>query len=1007
MEMVNTYLWLVLFLALAPPVSALLPGVTTQQYGLQTLSVISGTISILKFALPVKNKDQWSEYNSELSQILKPLHSAIANDIVTPEVGGDQLTHDIQNFLLTKPEFNDNKKSSYVTHTSKVLEAATSIKNKLRKQAKQSKTPEDRKKFHQAIRAHNYIVKQEKLKDKHKTVQYQESLYHKDFWSFSKSVCTGHFGQDQVYPGFDVTAANNYYPNKYSSTVPLATENLHWFPYLSSRGHQTSFNLSPILPRDIRNIIQNKSNSSSPGPDGITYGLLKKLPCIHHILATLYNKILITGVPPTSWTCSKITLIYKKGDNAEPCNFRMIALSCTLGKIFHQIMATRTVDYMVDNHFIDNTIQKAFIHRVNGTIEHNILLQEIIQHAHANKKTLHISFFDLEDAFGSVSHELIRHCLHRYNFPQPVIQYIMALYGNLTGTVDTKSWQSTPFQFKKGIFQGDPWSPIIFLTVFNPLLERLAKDTNVGYNLNGTRILTTPFADDFNLITTHKVTHQKLINNISTWTKSMNLKLKPSKCRSLSLCGGKPKAVPFYIDGTPLSTLDESPHKFLGSTITFSGKQKDTYKLIMEHFKTKLQYIDSLLVRNEYKLKMFKDYLLPASRFILTVHELTQTSLKNIDSLTNSYLKKWSGLPRCATPSILHIDQFTGIKTVCELYEECHTTTYIATRMKGDNTVNHALDSKLNRESKWTHKSSTIVTSHSTMKKSVTKDNNNDPTLAKKTAKSLIHDKHHMEHWQHVISLAVQGEFCRIWDMQELDFTWKSIIHNLPRGVTKFLLNSVLKSLPTKDNLSKWGKVLSQECDLCGDRETAGHVLSGCKLMLEQGRYTWRHDSILNKISQTIKANSEDDINIYVDLNSSWTIPPDILPTSDRPDLVIINKQTHSISILELTVPFETNIQRAHEYKCHKYTHLILDLQSQGFSVKYFAIEVGCRGLLTTNNSKRLQAFFSSVPGLKLPSKDFRQLKVSLHKIAITTSFMIYKSKYSKLWHSCALLCDM
>ena len=76
------------------------------------------------------------------------------------------------------------------------------------------------------------------------------------------------------------------------------------------------------------------------------------------------------------------------------------------------------------------------------------------------------------------------------------------------------------------------------------------------------------------------------------------------------------------------------------------------------------------------------------------------------------------------------------------------------------------------------------------------------------------------------------------------------------------------------------------------------------------------------------------------------------LPTSDRPDLVIVNKQTYSISILELAVPFETNIQQAYEYKCHEFKHLILDLQPQGYSVKYLAIEEGYSQQVTARDCK-------------------------------------------------------
>ena len=217
-----------------------------------------------------------------------------------------------------------------------------------------------------------------------------------------------------------------------------------------------------------------------------------------------------------------------------------------------------------------------------------------------------------------------------------------------------------------------------------------------------------------------------------------------------------------------------------------------------------------------------------------------------------------------------------------------------------------------------------------------------------KKTKTLIKDNIHKEYQSnylhHIKSLAMQGEYTRLWEILDVDFSWKADIFGLPRGVAKFLLNSILTTLPTKDNLTKWGKVLSPACNLCGEYETTAHVLSGCKTMLEQGRYTWRHDSILNLIHSFIPNTNLTNITIHTDLgDQSWTIPPDLLPTSDRPDLVVIDYCKKSISILELTVPFERNISKDHQYKCHKYAHLMIDLQGLGYSVKYFAIEIGCR----------------------------------------------------------------
>ncbi len=64
----------------------------------------------------------------------------------------------------------------------------------------------------------------------------------------------------------------------------------------------------------------------------------------------------------------------------------------------------------------------------------------------------------------------------------------------------------------------------------------------------------------------------------------------------------------------------------------------------------------------------------------------------------------------------------------------------------------------------------------------------------KKLVKNLIHTKHQSLPWTHIKDLSMQGEFCRHWEIQDSDFTWKADLHNLSCGVAKFLINSVVSS---------------------------------------------------------------------------------------------------------------------------------------------------------------------------------------------------------------------
>ena len=65
-------------------------------------------------------------------------------------------------------------------------------------------------------------------------------------------------------------------------------------------------------------------------------------------------------------------------------------------------------------------------------------------------------------------------------------------------------------------------------------------------------------------------------------------------------------------------------------------------------------------------------------------------------------------------------------------------------------------------------------------------------------------------------------------------------------------------------------------------------------------------------------------------------------------------------------------------YKESKYAHLINDLESKEFTVKYFAIEFGSRGHITPQNKTRLNTILTEF-GKPVPLKDFRNTITGNH----------------------------
>ncbi len=70
------------------------------------------------------------------------------------------------------------------------------------------------------------------------------------------------------------------------------------------------------------------------------------------------------------------------------------------------------------------------------------------------------------------------------------------------------SWITDIFHFKNGIFQGDPISPRMFAIVFNFLIQIIKSKIKFCYELNVTKNISTPFADDFDLIITYSKNQQ-------------------------------------------------------------------------------------------------------------------------------------------------------------------------------------------------------------------------------------------------------------------------------------------------------------------------------------------------------------------------------------------------------------------------------------------------------------------------------------------------------------------
>ncbi len=319
---------------------------------------------------------------------------------------------------------------------------------------------------------------------------------------------------------------------------------------------------------------------------------------------------------------------------------------------------------------------------------------------------------------------------------------------------------------------------------------------------------------------------------------------------------------------------------------------------------------------------------------------------------------------------------------------------------KADSTVKHCLANKLDRESQWTRKNSITTVAHETME-SLPAIESEDPHKKAKTlvgkSKDSIKDSFQKKWTDHLKNLTVQGQFIRIWHTVEADIQWKSLLSQLPPRIMQFVLNSIIDTLPTNCNLVRWKKRSNSKCDKCSNKETLMHVLNNCLESLE--KYTWRHNSILLYIKKFISKGLPDNVKIYLDIpgefNGISTVPVDIAITNQKPDMVIVDN-AGKVTIMELTVPFESNIVHAEERKRQRYEQLVNNIKDNGHPVDLITIEIGSRGLICKANSDKLLKLVKSVR--KPNAKEFRAFKSDITKVAVIASYIVFYSKFENQW---------
>ena len=225
---------------------------------------------------------------------------------------------------------------------------------------------------------------------------------------------------------------------------------------------------SPIEEYEILNCVRQLDKDKAYGPDMIhNLMIINGGPPLWSKLLKIFNNCLRKGTFPQVWNFANICPIPKPGKvHSNPKNFRPIAISSCLGRVFEKILAKRLQQYCIKNKIFKNN-QCGF--QINRATEDILTTFLIDSYPAINTNTsIDCIFTDFSKAYDSIWHNgLIYKLYHKYqikgSFLKCIINFIKNRYTRVVTKMGSSSWKLQT----QGLPQGSSLSPILYILFTN------------------------------------------------------------------------------------------------------------------------------------------------------------------------------------------------------------------------------------------------------------------------------------------------------------------------------------------------------------------------------------------------------------------------------------------------------------------------------------------------------------------------------------------------------------
>ncbi|CAI5463689.1 unnamed protein product [Closterium sp. Yama58-4] len=331
-------------------------------------------------------------------------------------------------------------------------------------------------------------------------------------------------------------------------------------------------------------------------------------------------------------TTAVTVLLHKKGKKDQLGNYRPITLLNTVYKVLAKLLANRLKKEL---HLVISEGQHGFIPG-RCLADAVSVVADAVEAAGNGGEDWYLLMVDFQKAYDTIARPYLFETLRKLGIPEQFVRWTEGLHRGSGATIAINGWVSTRVEMQRGVRQGCPLAPYLFLCALEPLCLEIGRKGLGVKPEGGTALTYIGYADDTTLILKGEDQLRSAVEILERFGDLSGLRTNKGKSVVVPLGRNRGKQ---SADGVDFKWAEDGvPERLLGIWISADGDGGPSWEKAWERGKGELVKWESHHLLTAARVTVINAYIMPIFIFQAQVYPPPEELWKRIQKTCDNYV---------------------------------------------------------------------------------------------------------------------------------------------------------------------------------------------------------------------------------------------------------------------------------------------------------------------------------------------------------------------------------